>query len=61
MNAGPVTLSDLIGAGKLLWCYRTACGHERNLNKHQRRLRAPSPHLTQTLEGEPCEMICLDQ
>ncbi len=28
---GPVTLADLIDQGKLLWCYCTSCGNERDV------------------------------
>ena len=32
MKLCPVTIGDLIHAGKLLWVYCTACGHERDVD-----------------------------
>ncbi len=45
---GPVCLSDLVGEGKLLWCYCCTCGHERDLYP----TAAPPPIASMVLEDE---------
>lgn len=42
-QTGPVRLGDLIDAGKLLWCYCCACGHEVDMDPAQLPLARETP------------------
>jgi hypothetical protein len=55
-SAGPVTLSDLTAAGKLLWVYCCACGHERDLDPRDLPLPGETPvsHVSRSLRCTIC-------